>query len=129
MNNNNFVRRRVAVVATLTMLAMGSGCVLVIGDDGTPRRGNVEWSGGADHSPPVATRGAGSALAGDVAARFESDSALAGEDLTVSSSGDVVTLHGRVSELLLLENAMRIAAETPGVVRVVSRVTVEMEAN
>lgn len=127
--NNNTSLRRVTLLATLGMLALGSGCVLVIGDDGTPRRGNVEWSDGTDNPPQVVTSRIDSALARDVAARFEADSALAGEDITVSSDGEVVTLHGRVSGFLLLENAMRIAAETPGVARVISRVTVEMEAN
>ncbi len=59
--------------------------------------------------------------------RLRADSALADADLTVSASGEMVTLHGRVGELILLENAMRIAGETPGVERVVSRVTVESE--
>ncbi|NGX17283.1 BON domain-containing protein [Wenzhouxiangella sp. XN24] len=121
--------RRSTVVATLTALAMSSGCVLVIGNEATPGRGNVEWSPRTDEAAVVEPSRVDSTLAGEVAARFEADSALAGEDITVASSGDVVTLHGRVSDLLRLENALRIASETPGVARVVSRVTVEMEVN
>jgi len=121
--------RRSTVLAALTALAMSSGCVLVIGNEATPGRGNVEWSHQADKATGVETSQVDTTLAGEVAARFEADSALAGEDITVASSGDVVTLHGRVSDLLRLENAMRIASETPGVARVVSRVTVETEVN
>jgi len=128
MYEKRFQRRMVAA-ATLAALAMSGGCVLYIGDDGAPRRGHVEWSPGTDHGSHIETRRVDSALAGDVAARFQADSALAGEDITVASSDDVVTLHGRVRDLLLLENALRIASETPGVARVVSRVTVEMEVN
>ncbi len=59
--------------------------------------------------------------------RFAADSALADEDITVSSSTDVVTLHGRLSDAALLEHALRVASGVPGVTRVVSRLTIEME--
>lgn len=117
--------RSAALLALAGAAAGSTGCVLVVGD-GTPGRGDVEWSSDWGHSraePEIVDRG----LAQEVGARIRADSALAGEDITVSSNGDVVTLHGRVSNIALLENALRIATEAPGVTRVVSRVTVEME--
>ena len=119
--------KSVALLALVGAAAGSAGCVLVVGD-GAPGRGDVEWSsdwGQSRAEPQVVDRG----LAQEVGARIRADSALAGADITVSSSGDVVTLHGRVSDIALLENALRIAAEAPGVTRVVSRVTVEMEAD
>lgn len=120
-------QKNAALLALAGAAVASSGCVLVVGD-GAPGRGDVEWSTDWGHSraePQPVDRG----LAQEVGGRIRADSALAGEDITVSSSGDVVTLHGRVSDIALLENALRIAAESPGVTRVVSRVTVELEAD
>lgn len=119
--------KNAALLALAAAAVAGSGCVVVVGD-GTPGHGDVEWStdwGQSRAEPQPVDR----SLALEVGGRIRADSALAGEDITVSSSGDVVTLHGRVSDLALLDNALRIAAETPGVTRVVSRVTVELEAD
>jgi osmotically-inducible protein OsmY len=104
------------------------GCVLVVDGDGR-RHGDVEWSSAGAASPPVTARAATAdgVLARDVQARFSIDSVVAGEDITVSSSGNVVTLHGRASNVDVLAHAIRVAADTPGVARVVSRLTVEKE--
>lgn len=122
------VIRRLGMLAIVAGALAATGCVLVIDGDGTPRRAStVEWSdtGNGDLRPGPTSEHA--SLAREVESRLRADSALADADLTVSSSGEMVTLHGRVGELILLENAMRIAGETPGVERVVSRVTVESE--
>lgn len=120
--------RRLGGLVVIAGAVAATGCVLVIDGDGSPRRvSTVEWSDTENDSSQSGPTREGRALAREVESRLRADSALAGEDLTVSSSEEVVTLHGRVGEMLLLENAMRIAAGTPGVQRVVSRVTVEKE--
>jgi len=118
-------------LGVLAIAGMAAGCVLVVDGDGVRRGGSeVEWS--SDGGGNVITAEPSSAsdhLARDVESRFGIDSQLAGEDITISSSAGVVTLHGRLSDITLLEHAVRVAAETPGVSRVVSRITVEMEAD
>lgn len=118
-------------LGVLAIAGAAAGCVLVVDGDGVRRGGSeVEWS--SSNGANVITAEPSSAsdsLARDVESRFGMDSQLAGEDITISSSADIVTLHGRLSEISLLEHAVRVAAETPGVARVVSRITVEMEAD
>jgi osmotically-inducible protein OsmY len=119
------------LVALTAVVSTGAGCVLVVGADGTTTRGasrgDVEWSSSRDSGSLPAAASIDRELARDVEARIRADSSLAGQDLTVATSGAVVTLHGRVADVSLLERAMRVAAETPGVKRVVSRITAEME--
>lgn len=121
--------KRAAMLALVATMSIGTGCVLVVGNEGRPARGDVEWSTGWDRETTAAPSAVDDGLARDVEARLGMDSSLSGQDLTVSSSGDVVTLHGRVSDLALLDNAVRTAADVPGVARVVSRVTVDVEVD
>jgi hypothetical protein len=123
------LKRAGATLALVATLSIGTGCVLVVGNEGRPARGDVEWSTGWDRETTVAPTSVDDGLARDVEARLQMDSSLAEQDLTVSSHGDVVTLHGRVSDLALLDNAVRTAADVPGVARVVSRVTVDVEVD
>jgi osmotically-inducible protein OsmY len=117
----------VPALALCAAAVTAGGCVLVVDGEGVHRaNSDVEWarvSEPAAASPSVAADGA---LAREVRNRFTADTALAAEDITVSSSDDVVTLHGRLSDAALLEHALRVAAEVPGVTRVVSRLTIEM---
>lgn len=128
-----FLGMAASLLAATTLLT--TGCVFVVGGDSAKRNGEVEWATDRDYSAaPQRSSAAGArvadgVLAREVEARLRIDSAVAAEDVTVSSSGDVVTLHGRVSEVALLEHIMRVAAAVPDVRRVVSRLTVEMEAN
>jgi len=122
------VFRRVAALALVGAAASATGCVLVVGDGGRGGRGDVEWSTSGDRAVTTEVRASEGGLAREVESRIRMDSALAREDITVSSSGSVITLHGRVSDIVLLEHVMRVAAEVSGVARVVSRLTVEMEA-
>jgi osmotically-inducible protein OsmY len=119
--------RRTAVAMLLAIALTTGGCVLVVGDRGGTGRADVEWASSHDRAVPVEARGTNGSVAREVDSRIRMERMLADQDITVSSSGDIVTLHGRVSDIGLLEQAMRIAAESPGVRRVVSRVTVEME--
>jgi hypothetical protein len=121
--------RAVLLLALASLAVTSAGCVLVVGGDRKAGSGaDVEWSGARETT--VATRSTlnDDRLAREVRARMQLDSALEGEDITVSSRGEVVTLHGRVSDVARLEHAMRVAADVPGVARVVSRLTIEMEA-
>lgn len=118
----------VRVLALCAAAATAGGCVLVVDGDGAHRaRSDVEWARVSEPAPATATAAADGALAREVRSRFTADTALAGEDITVASSGGVVTLHGRLSDAALLEHALRVAADVPGAARVVSRLTVEME--
>jgi osmotically-inducible protein OsmY len=118
---------KAAVVTLVGVAMMTGGCVLVVGDRGGAGRGDVEWTSRQDRAVPVETRERNGHVAREVESRIRMDTSLAGQDITVASSGDIVTLHGRVDDIGLLEHVMRIAAEAPGVRRVVSRLTVEME--
>ena len=121
--------RRAAIAIVAFGALLGSGCVVVVGGEGSQRRADVEWSNsraGGSYAEPGRQD---DALARELESRIRADTALAAEDISVSSSGSVVTLHGRVNELAMLEHVMRLAADAPGVTRVVSRLTVEMEGS
>jgi osmotically-inducible protein OsmY len=118
---------RAAVIALTGAAAVTSGCVLVVGGDRGNPQAEVEWARPSGHGTPAAQQGVNGSLAREVESRIRVDTALASEDISVSSSGNVVTLHGRVSDVSRLEHVMRVAADVPGVARVVSRLTVEME--
>ncbi|NGP52573.1 BON domain-containing protein [Thioalkalivibrio sp. XN8] len=123
-----FKQPLVPALALCAVALAAGGCVVVVDGEGVHRgKSDVEWAKVGDSAPAAASAAADGALAREVRNRFEADTALAGEDITVSSSGDVVTLHGRLGEPALLEHALRVAAEVPGVTRVVSRLTIEME--
>lgn len=114
-----------ALALCAAALAAG-GCVVVVDGEGVHRgTSDVEWAKVSEPAANSAT--ADGALAREVRSRFAADTALAAEDITVSSSGDIVTLHGRLSSAALLEHALGVAADVPGVTRVVSRLTIEME--
>jgi osmotically-inducible protein OsmY len=117
-----------AAAAIVLAMTTAAGCVVVVGGDKDRHRADVQWAARADQAAPAAPRATDGSLAREVESRMKIDSSLQREDISVSSSGNVVTLHGRVSDLARLEHAMRIAADVPGVSRVVSRLTVEMEA-
>lgn len=129
MNYSNKRLGAVVLVLAGMMLATG-GCVLVVdGDSGKARRADVEWESSHRQVETIQAGVADGTLAREVESRIRADEELAREDITVSSTGDVVTLHGRLSNIALLERAMRMASEVPGVSRVVSRLTVEMGAS
>lgn len=118
--------RRLSLAAVLVAAAtLASGCVLVVdGDKGSDREWDVSWAG----SQEVDRRSPGDELAREVSGRIAAEPGLAGQDITVSSREGVVTLHGRVDSVEALTRAMDVAGAQPGVVRVVSRLTVVREA-
>lgn len=130
MMNRGNKRLGLAVLVLAGMALASGGCVLIVdGDSGKTRRADVEWESNTAQAETVYAGVADGTLAREVESMIRVDDELAREDITVSSIGNVVTLHGRLSEVTLLQRAMRIATEVPGVSRVVSRLTVEMEAS
>ncbi|MGD9388614.1 MAG: BON domain-containing protein [Gammaproteobacteria bacterium] len=117
----------VPALALCAATLAASGCVVVVDGEGVHRgKSDVEWANVSEPAAETSTVADGS-LAREVRSRFMADTSLAEQDITVSSSGDIVTLHGRLDDPVLLEHALRVASEVPGVTRVVSRLTVEME--
>lgn len=116
-----------AMALFLIVTILTAGCVVVVDGHEREGRGDAEWSSDWGRTSRAEATSADGSLAREVQSLLGLEPDLAGEDITVSSSGDVVTLHGRVGELKLLERAMRVAAAAPGVNRVISRLTVEME--
>lgn len=121
--------RRAVIAIVLLGTLLGSGCVVVVGGEGNHRRADVEWSSSSDDRNYAEPDRQDDALTRELQSRIRADAALAAEDISVSSSGSVVTLHGRVGALAALEQAMQLAADVPGVTRVVSRLTVELEGS
>jgi osmotically-inducible protein OsmY len=117
--------RRFSLAAVLVAaVTFSTGCVVVVDDEkGSDEEWDVSWAGGQQ----VDRRTPGSELARDVSGRIAAEPGLAGQDITVSSRDGVVTLHGRVESVDALSRAMEVAAAEPGVVRVVSRLTVVQE--
>jgi hypothetical protein len=114
-----------AAVLVAALAGFASGCVVVVGDRGQDEEWGVHWAGSdeVDRSTPS------DGLAREVSSRMAADPALAGQDITVSAREGVVTLHGRVDSVEALEDVMTLAAQTPGVTRVVSRLTVVRETS
>jgi len=124
----NFKIPPITALALCAAAMTTGGCVLVVDGEGVHRaKSDVEWAQVSESEPASASVAADGALAREVRSRFAEDTALMEEDITVSSSDDIVTLHGRLSDAALLEHALRVASEVPGVTRVVSRLTIEME--
>lgn len=123
-----WMKRSALLGASLWTAGLTAGCVVVVGEhDGARDDGSWSRSWPASEDRTSLAR-AHDGLARQAQSRIAADPELAAEDITVSARGDVVTLHGRVPTLAKLERAMSAAADAPGVVRVVSRLTVEREA-
>ena len=114
-----------AAVLVAALAGFASGCVVVVGDRGQDEEWDVHWAGSDEVDRATPSDG----LAREVSSRVAAEPALAGQDITVSAREGVVTLHGRVDSLEALEDAMTLAAQTPGVTRVVSRLTVVRETS
>lgn len=119
------LRRFRSAVLVMALAGFASGCVVVVGDRGQDEEWGVHWAGSDEVDRAAPSDG----LARDVSGRMAEDPGLAAQDITVSARGGVVTLHGRVDSLQALEEAMTLAAQTPGVTRVVSRLTVVKETS
>lgn len=99
------------------------GCVLVITDEGISRADGQSLRLGDGHRHGKAERG----LARDVRDAFDADPDLRRLDLGVSAEDGMVTLRGRVPDRTSFDKAIAVARATPGVVKVVSRLVVEID--
>jgi len=115
-----------ALNALLMILVFGSGCVIVV--DGTDDSPDAHWIGDFETNVEV-RRESNEQLATLVSERLAEETALSSEDITVSASNRVVTLHGRLNDVASLEQAVDIAGQVEGVDRVVSRITLDVRGS
>jgi hypothetical protein len=109
-----------AALAAGVMLAQG--CVIVVDGTGETETG---WASSWE-SEREAELEANQALAREVTRRFAADPLLKGLDIEVAARGGAVALHGRVPDTSALDHALKVAAQTPGVETVMSRLSVEI---
>lgn len=119
MNRKNLTGL-IPVVASVMAL---QGCVVVVGDSGTETRWASTWS---EEQEVISAEN--DKLAKEVSRLLAEDPMLSGKDLSVAARKGVVSLHGRVDSLAMLERAVSIASATPGVSSVISRMSVEVPA-
>jgi hypothetical protein len=99
------------------------GCIVVVGDkdDGF----EAGWASSYEEES-AARREDNDRLAELVMQKLDDVPDLAEENITVSASGEVVTLYGRLRDTQRLEQAITAARGVEGVGRVVSRITVDI---
>ena len=105
--------RRILVTMTLcaAMVNLG-GCVLAVGNDGGDD--STSWNSSETNN----------GLAGAVRASLSGDPATQYADITVSTDHDRVRLTGTVHSTDVLEKAVQLALNTPGVRSVSCRIVV-----
>jgi hypothetical protein len=119
---------RTTVFATALVAAtMLSGCIVVVGDTDDESGVETGWIGSYDEKAS-ARRESNVELADRVSRRLDEIPALQAEDITVSASGEVVTLFGRLHDITALQQAVAAAGEVEGVGRVVSRITLDVRS-
>lgn len=123
MYSTSSVSRLASAALLAGSLALG-GCVVVV--DGT---GEVDTEWASSYSESRAEQAEeDKALARAVSDALAGDPDLGGQDISVSAYRDTVTLHGRALTPVDVDRALKTAAATPGVSRVVSRLSVEVKA-
>lgn len=115
--------RSIARSMLLTMIVLTTGCVIVV--DGTEDSPDAHWIGDYETKVEV-RREENDVLAQRVSERLAQESSLNLEDIKVSASNSVVTLHGRLHDVETLQQTMDIAGSVDGVRRVVSRITLDI---
>ena len=121
---NTFSVARLASGALLAAALVLGGCVVVV--DGTGEV-ETEWASGFSESRAEQAED-DKALARAVSDALAGDPDLSGQDISVSAYRDTVTLHGRAMTAVDVDRALKTAAATPGVARVVSRLSVEVKS-
>ena len=113
-----------AAAATAVLL---NGCILVVHDneDGS----DVEAGWAANYEDKATARRENNAVLADrVSRRLDEVPELRSEDITVSATGEVVTLFGRMNSVGNLETALETVRGVDGVGRVVSRITLDVRS-
>ncbi|MGI9265341.1 MAG: BON domain-containing protein [Gammaproteobacteria bacterium] len=118
--------KAISLTALLMTAVLSTGCVIVV--DGTEDSPDAHWIGDFETNVEV-RRESNEELATRVSDRLAAEAALGNEDISVSASNRVVTLHGRLNDVASLEQAVDIAGEVEGVDRVVSRITLDVRGS
>jgi osmotically-inducible protein OsmY len=119
------MHRITTLAVALSMTLAASGCIVVVGDKGEDDGVEAGWISSYDEKA-TARRDSNAELADRVSRRLDEVPALQAEDITVSASGEVVTLFGRLDDFTSLRQAVTAAGEVDGVSRVVSRITLDL---
>ena len=119
------MHRIMTLAVVLSAMLAASGCIVVVGDKDDDDGVEAGWISSYDEKA-TARRESNSDLADRVSRRLDALPALQAEDITVSASGEVVTLFGRLDDFTSLQQAVTAAGEVDGVSRVVSRITLDM---
>ena len=117
------MHKKIRFIAALAAAGLLGGCVVVVGDkdDGF----EAGWASTYEEEATV-RRESNAALADRVSQRLDEVPELSNEDISVSASGEVVTLYGRLTDPARLQQAIAAAGGVDGVTRVVSRITVDV---
>ncbi len=121
------MRRTTTLAAAILAVGLTSGCVVVVGDTDDGSGVDAGWI--SSYEEESSTRREDNAVLADrVSRRLDEVPALQTEDITVSASGEIVTLFGRLNDIEHLQQAVTAAAEVEGVGRVVSRITLDVRS-
>jgi osmotically-inducible protein OsmY len=120
----HMTNRLFSILVSVCAAGALTGCVVVVDGNGDV---DTEWASSYSESRSEQAE-ADKAMARAVSDALAEDPQLAGQDISVSVYRDTVTLHGRALTPADLDRALKTAAATPGVSRVVSRLSVEVTA-
>lgn len=116
------------VTAMTTLVLAGlftTGCIIVVDEKGET---DAEWIGSYETKVEVRTE-SDRILAQRVSERLATEPDLRLEDISVSASNEVITLHGRVYDMATFQQAVEAALQVDGVERVVSRLTLDVRGS
>ena len=116
----------IALSVFLMTVVFGTGCVIVV--DGTDDSPDAHWIASYENDSD-ARRESNDILARKVSERLAEETSFDVDDISVSASSKVVTLHGRLYDVASLEQAVDIAGDVDGVDRVVSRITLDVRGS
>jgi osmotically-inducible protein OsmY len=116
----------IALSVFLMTVVFGTGCVIVV--DGTDDSPDAHWMASYE-SDSDARRESNDLLARKVSDRLAEETSFDAEDISVSASHKVVTLHGRLHDMASLEQVVDLAGGVDGVERVVSRITLDVRGS
>lgn len=116
----------VALSVFLMTVVFSTGCIIVVDD--TEDSPNAHWVASYE-TDSDARRESNDLLARKVSERLAEETSFDVDDISVSASNKVVTLHGRLYDMASLKQAVDIAGDVDGVERVVSRITLDVRGS